>query len=295
MENTIRDFIYYISVEKGLAANTLEAYNRDLHAFCTYLKKANINDFKEVTRNNIIGYLQTLKKSGKATSTLSRNMASIRSFYSYLFQERLIVENPTVDLESPKLEKKLPRVLTTQEVDLLLEQPDVQQVAGIRDKAMLEVIYATGIRVSELMSLDVLDVNLEAGFIRCTGKGAKERIIPMGSVAVHYVSEYLNRSRPKLIRSHDEEAMFVNQHGKRLTRQGFWKILKKYVRKAGIVKGITPHTLRHSFATHLLENGADLRSVQEMLGHADISTTQIYTQVTRSKLRDIYKKTHPRA
>ncbi|NLZ38822.1 MAG: site-specific tyrosine recombinase XerD [Firmicutes bacterium] len=295
MESTIRDFIHYISVEKGLAANTLEAYNRDLHAFCSYLKKENINDFREVTRNSITAYLQALRKSGKATSTLSRNMASIRSFYNYLFQERLIVDNPTADLESPKLEKKLPRVLTTQEVELLLEQPDLQQVAGLRDKAMLEVIYATGIRVSELMSLDVLDVNLEAGFIRCTGKGAKERIVPMGSVAIHFVSEYLRRGRPKLIRNKDEPAMFVNQHGKRLTRQGFWKILKKYARQAGIKKDITPHTLRHSFATHLLENGADLRSVQEMLGHADISTTQIYTQLTKSKLRDIYKKTHPRA
>lgn len=207
----------------------------------------------------------------------------------------MIAENPAADLESPKTEKKLPRVMSPQEVDILLEQPDALHVTGIRDKAMLEVIYATGIRVSELMSLDVADINLDAGFIRCTGKGSKERMIPLGSVAVRHVDQYLNDGRPKLVRHSGESALFVNQHGKRLTRQGFWKILKKYARLAGINKEITPHTMRHSFATHLLENGADLRSVQEMLGHADISTTQIYTQVTGRKLRDVYEKTHPRA
>ena len=205
------------------------------------------------------------------------------------------MENPAADLSSPKIEKKLPRVLTTAEVDLLLEQPDLQQVGGLRDKAMLEVIYATGVRVSELISLNTLDINLEAGFLRCTGKGSKERIIPLGSVAVHHLNTYLKAGRPKLVRERSETALFLNLQGKRLTRQGFWKILKKYARQAGITKEITPHTIRHSFATHLLENGADLRSVQEMLGHADISTTQIYTQVTQRRLRDIYNKTHPRA
>jgi integrase/recombinase XerD len=222
-------------------------------------------------------------------------MASIRSFYNFLFQERRVMENPAADLSSPKIEKKLPRVLTTAEVDLLLEQPDLQQVGGLRDKAMLEVIYATGVRVSELISLNTLDINLEAGFLRCTGKGSKERIIPLGSVAVHHLNTYLKAGRPKLVRERSEPALFLNLQGRRLTRQGFWKILKKYARQAGITKEITPHTIRHSFATHLLENGADLRSVQEMLGHADISTTQIYTQVTQRRLRDIYNKTHPRA
>ncbi|EEG78297.1 site-specific tyrosine recombinase XerD [Dethiobacter alkaliphilus] len=295
MDRTLRDFIHYLSVEKGLAKNTLESYNRDLRTYYTYLKQNGITSLEETSRSNIVGYLLSLQNMGKATSTLSRNMASIRSFYNYLFQERHLVENPAAELESPKLEKKLPRVLTPQEMDLLLEQPDQTQVTGIRDKAMLEVIYATGIRVSELMSLDIGDVNLDAGFIRCLGKGSKERIIPLGSVAIRNVGRYLNEGRPKLVRQAGEASLFVNQHGNRLTRQGFWKILKKYATRAGITKEITPHTMRHSFATHLLENGADLRSVQEMLGHADISTTQIYTQVTKHKLRDVYEKSHPRA
>jgi integrase/recombinase XerD len=295
MDRTLRDFIYYLSVEKGLAKNTLESYSRDLRAFSNFLVKRDVRAFQDTVRSDITGYLNSLHLQGKATATLTRNLASIRSLFHYLFQEKRIVEDPTLELQSPKLEKKLPRVLTLQEVDLLLEQPDSLQVTGVRDKAMLEVIYATGVRVSELMSLNSEDVNLDAGFLRCTGKGSKERIIPLGSMAVRNVEQYLAQSRPKLVRHNGESAMFVNQHGKRLTRQGFWKILKKYSRQAGIRKEITPHTLRHSFATHLLENGADLRSVQEMLGHADISTTQIYTQVTKHKLRDVYEKTHPRA
>jgi integrase/recombinase XerD len=295
MDRTLRDFIHYLSVEKGLAKNTLESYNRDLCAYVEYLRQSGIPNLEESSRNCITGYLLNLKKNGKATSTLSRNLASIRSLYSYLYQEKRIVENPATDLESPKLEKKLPRVLTPDEVDVLLDQPSMNDVSGMRDKAMLEVIYATGIRVSELMSLNVGDIHLDAGFIRCLGKGSKERMIPLGSVAVRHVERYLAESRPKLVRQNGESSMFVNQHGNRLTRQGFWKILKKYARTAGINKEITPHTMRHSFATHLLENGADLRSVQEMLGHADISTTQIYTQVTKRKLRDVYEKTHPRA
>lgn len=295
MDRLLRDFIHYVSVEKGLAKNTLESYNRDLRSFCTYLKQNGVESMEVTTRAHIVGYLLSLQQSGKATATLSRNLASIRSFCNFLFQERLIVENPATDLESPKMEKKLPRVMTPDEIDILLEQPDSLQVTGVRDKAMLEVIYATGIRVSELMSLDVGDINLEAGFIRCTGKGSKERLIPLGSVAIRNVDQYLSGSRPKLVRHNGEAALFVNQHGNRLTRQGFWKILKKYARQANITKDVTPHTIRHSFATHLLENGADLRSVQEMLGHADISTTQIYTQVTKRKLKDVYEKTHPRA
>ncbi|MBS4023093.1 MAG: site-specific tyrosine recombinase XerD [Dethiobacter sp.] len=295
MDKAIADFINFISVEKGLAANTLESYLRDLRGFCGYLRQNDVKGFEESTRDHVKGYLFSLQKTGKAKATLSRNLASIRSLYQFLFQEKLICDNPCIDLESPKLDKKLPRVLSTSEIGVLLEQPDGLQVSGIRDRAMLEVIYATGIRVSELMSLDIDDINTEAGFIRCTGKGSKERIIPLGSMAVRNVENYLADSRPKLVRHNGESALFVNQHGKRLTRQGFWKILKKYGREAGINKAITPHTLRHSFATHLLENGADLRSVQEMLGHADISTTQIYTQVTKRKLKDVYEKTHPRA
>ncbi len=295
MDRTLADFINYISVEKGLAQNTLESYQRDLRAYTGFLRLNGVGSFQDSQRNHIVSYLFSLQKNGRAKATLSRNLASIRSFYHYLFQERLIVEDPSTELESPKLDKKLPRVLSTQEIDLLLEQPNSMQVAGMRDRAMLEVIYATGIRVSELMSLDMNHINTEAGFVRCLGKGTKERIIPLGSMAIKTVEQYIADSRPKLIRMNGERALFVNQHGNRLTRQGFWKILKKYAREANIKKDITPHTLRHSFATHLLENGADLRSVQEMLGHADISTTQIYTQVTKSKLKDVYEKTHPRA
>jgi len=295
MDRTLKDFIYYVSVEKGLAKNTLESYSRDLSGYISYLQQSGISAMEDSSRGNIVGYLLSLKQSGKATTTLSRNLSSIRSFYNYLFQEKMIVENPASDLESPKIAKKLPRVLSLQEMDLLLDQPDQLHVTGVRDKAMLEVIYATGIRVSELISLDTGDINLEAGFIRCLGKGSRERIIPLGSVAARNVDRYLAEGRPKLVRQKGEEALFVNQHGKRLTRQGFWKILKQYARTAGISKEITPHTMRHSFATHLLENGADLRSVQEMLGHADISTTQIYTQVTKRRLRDVYEKAHPRA
>ena len=295
MDRTLQEFIDYLSVEKGLSKNTLESYTRDLRSFSKYLKVCGISTFEETSRNNIVGFLLTLKQAGKATATLSRNLASIRSLYAFLFQERRLTDNPAADLESPKLEKKLPRVLTTQEVDVLLEQPDNLQITGIRDRSMLEVIYATGIRVTELMTLDTGDINLDAGFIRCIGKGSKERIIPVGSMAIRFLGVYLEESRPKLVKHSGEQALFVNQHGKRLTRQGFWKILKKYARQTGIGKEITPHTMRHSFATHLLENGADLRSVQEMLGHADISTTQIYTQVTKRKLRDVYEKTHPRA
>ncbi|MBS3947752.1 MAG: site-specific tyrosine recombinase XerD [Dethiobacter sp.] len=295
MDRTLREFIHYLAAEKGLAKNTLESYNRDLCSFCTYLRQNGVDSLLDVGRSQIADYLFSLQKAGKATATRSRSLASIRSLYHYLFKEKLVGVDPTLELESPKQEKKLPRILSMQEVDLLLEQPDRQQVTGVRDKAMLEVIYATGVRVSELLSLNVGDINLEAGFVRCTGKGSKERIVPLGSLAITNVENYLTASRPKLVRHSGEASIFVNQHGKRLTRQGFWKILKKYARQAGITREITPHTFRHSFATHLLENGADLRSVQEMLGHADISTTQIYTQVTKPKLREVYEKTHPRA
>jgi len=295
MDKTLREFIHYLAVEKGLAKNTLLSYNRDLASFCTYLRQNSVDSLQAVSRGQITDYLYTLQKDGKATSTCSRNLASIRSFFHYLFQEKLVNADPTAQLQSPRLEKKLPRILSAQEVGLLLEQPDERQVTGMRDKAMLEVIYASGVRVSELISLDLGDINLEAGFLRCTGKGTKERIVPLGSRAVREVKNYLNGSRPKLVRQATELSLFVNQHGKRLTRQGFWKILKKYARQAGIRKEITPHTLRHSFATHLLENGADLRSVQEMLGHADISTTQIYTQISRNQLKNVYDRSHPRA
>lgn len=295
MEGLIDAFIHYLAVERGLAENTLISYRRDLIQFKKFLQREKGSNIKDVGRNVILAYLLFLQKEGRAPATISRHLAALKSFFSFLLNERLIERDPTVNLESPKLEKRLPKVLTVEEVDLLLAQPQPVDPAGMRDKAMLELLYATGIRVSELISLDVEHVNLELSYIRCFGKGAKERIIPMGSVARRWVRTYLERGRPRLLKSRGERALFLNHHGRRMTRQGFWKIIKKYAASAGIKKDITPHTLRHSFATHLLENGADLRSVQEMLGHADITTTQIYTHLTRGRLKEVYSKTHPRA
>ncbi len=295
MDIWLDNFSHYLSVEKGLAQNTLESYRRDLTKFLSFLKKNKVDEPADISRDLINRYLNSLKQEGRAPSTISRNIASIRSFFNFLVLEGIVEENPARDLETPKLEKKLPRVLTAKEVDKLLGQPKLGEPNGLRDKAMLELLYASGIRVSELVTLNVSDFNPEVGFLRCKGKGMKERIVPIGSVAINYVQEYIQNHRYKLTKKTDEKALFVNHHGRRLTRQGFWKILKKYVQKSKISGDITPHTLRHSFATHLLENGADLCSVQEMLGHSDISTTQIYTQITRRKIREVYDKTHPRA
>ncbi len=295
MDNYVTEFINYLAVERGLAQNTLESYGRDLHQFQTYLKNSNLEVLKDSNRNTILNYLAALQNKGRAVSTISRNLAAIKSFYQYLVKERYLDKDPAANLESPKLEKKLPKILSITEVEELLKQPNSFLPAGLRDKAMLELLYATGIRVSELISLNISDVNLDMGYIKCYGTGSKERIVPLGSIAAKCVQEYMTKGRAKLIRTYDESALFVNHHGNRLTRQGFWKIIKKYAQEANITREITPHTLRHSFATHLLENGADLRSVQEMLGHADISTTQIYTHVTKNKLKEVYDKTHPRA
>ncbi len=294
MNTLIHEFINYLSVERGLAMNTLESYGRDLRQYSQFLQEDEA-DLDAASRNTILNYLLFLQQQGKATATIARRLAALKAFYQFLVREKRINADPTANLESPKLEKRLPRVLSVAEVERLLSQPDGSQPSGLRDRAMLELLYATGIRVSELVSLGVDDVNLEAGYIRCAGKGSKERIVPLGSLAIKSVREYLESGRMKLVKDREESALFVNHHGHRLTRQGFWKIVKKYADDARIEKEITPHTLRHSFATHLLENGADLRSVQEMLGHADISTTQIYTHVTKGRLKEVYARTHPRA
>jgi integrase/recombinase XerD len=295
MNDWIDRFAEYLVVERGLAANTLESYRRDLTAFSQFLAKHYRLSVLDSRPQHVAAYLTYLRQSGKATSTISRNVASLRSFFHFLVREDAIETDPTMHLDTPKVQKKLPRVLTVDEVERLLQAPDPTTPAGARDKAMLELLYATGIRVSELVSLQLKDVNLSAGFIRCFGKGGKERIIPVGQVAQRAVSHYLKTARARLIKGSDCQALFVNHMGFQMSRQGFWKILKKYSRAAQISTHITPHTLRHSFATHLLERGADLRAVQEMLGHADISTTQIYTHVTKARLRDAYLAAHPRA
>lgn len=295
MDALLESFTHYVAVERGLSPNTRESYQRDLAAYLDFLERQGIRDVTQTDRVTILHYLQELREKGRATATLSRNLASIRAFYSYLLRERVIGSDPAEHLETPKLQRRLPRVLAPAEVERLLSAPDGRTPTGLRDRAMLELLYATGIRVSELVSLRESDVNLTANFVQCYGKGSKERIVPFGRMAREAVWEYLSRGRGLLVRDVRAPALFVNHLGDPLTRQGFWKIIKKHARAAGVRTEITPHTLRHSFATHLLEGGADLRAVQEMLGHADISTTQVYTQVTRSRLQDAYSRSHPRA
>lgn len=295
MENLIEQFIHYLMVEKGLAQNTLESYRRDLSSYSLYLKKSDHFSIQDTNRSHIIGYLLELKNKGRATSTISRNLASIRSFYQFLLRDRYIDKDPSQNLESPKIDKRLPKVLSIDQIDRLLQIPETNIASGARDKAMLELLYATGIRVSELVSLNLDDINLKMGFIKCFGKGSKERIVPLGDFAIKTINLYVDNYRNKSQKKERTDALFLNHHGRRLTRQGFWKIIKKYAKISSIEVEITPHTLRHSFATHLLENGADLRSVQEMLGHADISTTQIYTHLTKARIKEVYSKAHPRA
>ncbi|MGB9813845.1 MAG: site-specific tyrosine recombinase XerD [Thermovenabulum sp.] len=295
MEEILENFLEFLVVERGLSNNTVLSYKNDINQFINYIKNIGIKSFKEVNRANVISYLLFLQRNKRASSSILRSLAAIKSFYHFLLREKVIEEDPTYNLETPKLEKKLPRVLTVEEVEKLLSQPNDEDLWGFRDRTMLELLYATGIRVSELVSLKVENVNLEMGYLKCMGKGSKERIIPIGSVAINYLNHYIKEVREKLLKNKKSDYLFFNHQGKSLTRQGFWKIIKKYAKKANIKKEITPHTLRHSFATHLLENGADLRSVQEMLGHSDISTTQIYTHLTKTKIREVYDKTHPRA
>lgn len=297
MKDQIDDFIHYLNVERGLSTNTIESYKRDLIKYMAFLvEKESISDWADVQRTAITKFLYYLKDSGKASATLARQTASLRSFHQFLLREQVVTSDPSHHVGIPKLERRLPKVLTLEDVEALLNARETQTAYGIRNNAMLEVLYATGIRVSELVSLNLEDVHITMGFLRCLGKGNKERIIPLGELAVKAVESYISDGRPGLLKKGPkEDALFLNHHGKRLSRQGFWKILKKLSQQAGIEKPMSPHTLRHSFATHLLENGADLRAVQEMLGHSDISTTQIYTHVTNTRLKDVYRTYHPRA
>lgn len=294
MEQRIVDFTEYLREEKKSSENTILSYGRDLRGFCHFMQAAGVTDPAKVNRTNVMAYVYELQKQHKAGSTVSRNIASIRSFYQYLQKKGVAADNPAADLELPKVEKKIPEILSLEKVELLLEQPDGDEDKEVRDKAMLELLYATGIRVTELISLKVEDVNLPLEYIHC-GDRTKSRIIPIGAQAKLSLCRYMEKVRQHMISQQDETVLFVNCNGKPMTRQGFWKIIKSYAKKAGIEEDITPHMLRHSFAAHLIENGADLRSVQEMLGHSDISTTQIYTKLTNQKLKNVYAKTHPRA
>lgn len=280
---------------KHASANTVSSYVRDVRQFASYLAdSAGNSTICSVQRDQVCGYLQWMQECGKSAATISRAAASLRNFYGFLADEGEIEQNPVYDVTTEKVVKKLPQILSSEEVELLLSQPQCVDMKGYRDKAMLELLYATGIRVSEMINLNQEDLNLAGEFIRCSSKG-KERIIPLYPAAVRALEEYVRKIRPNMIADMDEQALFVNVSGERMSRQGFWKIIKHYQQTAKIDKEITPHTLRHSFATHLLENGADLQSIQEMLGHNDISSTQIYTQLVNRRLKSVYNKYHPRA
>lgn len=296
MTGRMQLFLEYLTVELGLSANTRQAYERDLRLFCKTLGLKNSDALINVSREQITGYMTKLKEKGLAAATIARKLAAIKAFYRFMTAEGYMDANPAEVVEAGTKGIKLPRVLSEDEVVRLLNQPDITTAEGFRDRTMLEVLYATGMRVSELISLTLERVDLNMKYIIAFGKGSKERIVPLGSVAAEFLQHYLEKVRPKL--THEDRntnIVFLAFGGHELTRQRFWQIIRGYGRKANINKALTPHILRHSFATHLLDNGADLRSVQELLGHSDISTTQIYTHLTNKRLRDIYAKAHPRA
>ena len=293
MEKQVKLFLDFLKDDKKLSDNTLQSYRRDIEQYEKYVSDNKINYLK-VTEETILEYMEYLREENKKESTISRSLASIRSFYQYLIRVKKIKKDPTMTIESPKISKRTPNILTSKEVELLLDQPKDVDLKGTRDKAMLEFAYATGMRVTEMISLDIDDVKLDEGYVVCRGR-SKSRNIPLGSMSLKALKEYIDDARPYLIRDESEEALFVNVNGTRLTRQGFWKIVKYYKEQAHIEKDITPHVLRHSFATHLLQNGADLKSIQTMLGHSDISSTQVYMQFQDPGIKNEYKKAHPRA
>ena len=293
MEKQLKLFFDFLENEKQASNNTLQSYKRDIKQYENYLEQKQ-KGYNEITAKEMKEYIDHLSEIGKKPSTISRNIASIRSFYQYEVKSKSLNEDPTEGIQSPKVEKRVPSILTSNEVSLLLEQPKANDLKGIRDKAMLEFAYATGMRVTEIISLNVKDVNLEDGYVICQ-TGSKKRTIPLGNISLQALKDYVNSARNVLIKKDDTEALFVNINGTRLTRQGFWKIIKYYKEQAHISKDITPHVLRHSFATHLLQNGADLKSIQAMLGHSDILSTQVYMQFQDDSLKDIYRKAHPRA
>ncbi len=292
-ESVLQVFLDFLSVEKGLSVNTVLSYSRDVQKLFRFFRKEKM-DWLKAGEKDLIRFIHHQSRAGLSPRSMARLISSLKSFYRFLILDGILKKNPAVNLSSPKTWLALPKFLTVKEVELLLSQPEEETVRGIRDKAMLELLYATGLRASELVLLKVKDMNMEDGFLLCFGKGGKERIVPIGESAVEAVRKYLDEARPKLLKK-SSEFLFMTQRGGAFTRQGFWKLLKGYARKAGLDLKISPHILRHSFATHLLERGADLRSVQLMLGHSQITTTQVYTHVSRKRLRRVYDKFHPRA
>ena len=293
MEKQVKLFLDFLRDDKKLSDNTLQSYRRDIEQYEKYVSDNKINYLK-ATEETILEYMEYLREENKKESTISRSLASIRSFYQYLIRVKKVKKDPTMTIESPKINKRVPNILTSKEVELLLDQPKDVDLKGTRDKAMIEFAYATGMRVTEMISLDIDDVKIDEGYVVCRGRN-KARNIPLGSMSLKALKEYIEDARPYLIRDENEEALFVNVNGTRLTRQGFWKIVKYYKEQAHIEKDITPHVLRHSFATHLLQNGADLKAIQTMLGHSDISSTQVYMQFQDPGIKNEYKKAHPRA
>lgn len=289
------DYITHLMVERNRSRATLSAYRRDLERFLKNIRPDGQRSLANLTPPDITGYIKKLRSAGLSAASTARSLAAIKGFYRYLSAQNLVTSNPAETVESPRLWKTIPQTLGVEEVDRLLAAPDKTTPRGLRDSAMLETMYATGLRVSELVSLEVRDINFEMGYLSVVGKGSKKRSVPMGETALDMIKEYRASARPKLMGGKWGDALFVTRRGEPMSRQSFWKIVKLYALKAGITKDISPHSLRHSFATHLLERGADLRSVQRMLGHSDISTTQVYTHVAKSRMKEVYKKAHPRA
>lgn len=296
-QEAVLDYLHFLQVERQLSENTLASYRRDLESYIEHLHtEQRIEKLNDVDRTKILIYLESLRTNGKSTRTIARHISSIRSFHQFLLRDKVTNHDPTVHLEMPQIEKKLPKILSIDEVEALIQAPDKSKPQGIRDVAMIELLYGTGMRISECIGLNLEDVHLTMGFVRVFGKGGKERIVPLGKSALEACEKYLQHARYELQGKYPRtDAFFINRRGKRLTRQGCWKLLKQHALNANIKKEMTPHTLRHSFATHLIENGADLRAVQEMLGHSDISTTQIYTHISKTRLSEVYKQFHPRA
>jgi len=293
MRELIDTFLNYLSVERGLARNTIVSYRGDLNFYLDFLTRRHIDALSKTSKNEVVNFMFYQKDKGLAANSIARRLAAIKVFYRFLVRERILNSDPTSLIDSPKLWKKVPDTLSFNEVDALLNQPNLRDKQGIRDKAILETLYATGMRVSEAVNLKMDNLNLDVGFLRCIGKGNKERVIPLGKKAIVSLKRYLGFSRSKLLKK-ESEFLFLNRFGGKISRQSFWKLVKKYSKEARIKKPMRPHILRHSFATHLLERGADLRSVQEMLGHSNISTTQIYTHINKDRLKTIHKMFHPR-
>lgn len=296
-KESLEEYLIFLKIERGLSKNSIESYQRDLKQYITYLDQENIKGWDQVDRYIILNFLENQKNGLKSDNSLIRMISSLRRFHQFLKQESLAVEDPMLYIETPKNAQTLPKVISTNQIDILLSIPDISNKIGIRDRAILEVMYATGIRISELVNLKLEELHLSMKLIQTIGKGDKERILPIGEQGIKWVEYYLEYSRPKLERKAAQSSpyVFLNIRGTQLSRQGVWKKIKKMVQQAGIQQNVTPHTLRHSFATHLLENGADLRVVQELLGHSDISTTQIYTHITKHRLKEVYDTYHPRA